>query len=458
MQSLPDMVPATKIDQNLDKEAALTIQDPHLTKVKTNPWRRRIIWGVVLLAAAGGIAWVVLHPRPQTSAGGAGAPPGGAAAGRARFGQTGPMPVVVASVSKNDLEITLDGLGAVTPLATVTVKTQIPGQLVEIGFQEGQLVKKGDFLAQIDPRPYQQQLDQAQGQLLRDQALLKNAELDLARYKTLLAEDSIASQQVDTQEALVQQDRGLVMIDQAQVATARLNLTYCHIIAPVTGRVGLRQVDLGNYVQTSDANGIVVITQMQPMSVVFTIPEDRLPAVLQQVNQGKSLTVTAFDRGNIQKLAIGKLDTIDNQIDPTTGTVKLRALFNNDPAILFPQQFVNAVLLVDVLKDAKTVPAAAVQNGAPGAYVYLVKDDNTVTVRPVKIGPQAADRVQILSGLELGDKVVIDGADKLREGAPVIIPGRDAKPAGDAPAGEPKRERRNKSDNPDNQDKTGKPQ
>jgi len=410
---------AKKNDQNMDEEAALNMHEPGLpgalSVAKPSSLRRRLIWGAAIIAIAGAIAWVVFHPRPDSAK-----PGGGGRSGR--FALSGPMPVVTATVGKADLDITLDALGAVTPLATVTVKTQIAGQLTEIAFQEGQMVKKGDFLVQIDPRPYQQALEQAQGQLLRDQALLKNAELDLARYKTLLTQDSIASQQVDTQAALVQQDQGTVLIDQAQVATAKLNLVYCHITAPVGGRVGLRQVDLGNYVQTSDTNGIVVITKMTPMSVVFTLPEDQLPSVLQQVNQGKTLTVTAFDRAHTTKLAVGKLDTIDNQIDPTTGTVKLRALFDNDPAILFPQQFVNVELLVTTLKDAINVPSAAVQNGAPGTYVYLVKDDNTVTVRPIKLGPQSGDRVAVISGLAPGDKVVVDGSDKLREGAAVTLP------------------------------------
>jgi multidrug efflux system membrane fusion protein len=330
--------------------------------------------------------------------------------------------VVAATVTKSNLDVTLNALGTVTPLATVTVKTQIAGTLQEIAFQEGQMVKKGDFLAQIDPRPYEHALEQAQGTLARDQALLKQAEIDLKRYKTLLAEDSIASQQVDTQESLVEQYKGTVITDQANVGTAKLNLIYCHITAPVTGRVGLRQVDLGNYVQTSDTNGLVVITQMEPMSVIFTLPEDQLPQVLTQTTKGTQLKVTAYDRAKTIKLAEGKLDTIDNQIDSTTGTVKLRALFANNPEILYPQQFVNVDLLVNTLVDAKAVPTAAVQNGAPGSYVYLIKDDNTVTVRPIKIGPQSGDKVAVLSGLEVGDKVVVDGADKLREGSQVTLP------------------------------------
>jgi len=407
------------------------MHDP-LLSAKPTTLRRRLIWGAALAVVAGAIAWVVFHPRPQNG------PPGapGAPGGRRGAAQSGPMPVVAAPVAKANLDVTLNALGTVTPLATVTVKTQIAGQLVEIAFKEGQMVKKGDFLAQIDPRPYQQQLDQAQGTLAHDQALLKQAQIDLKRYKTLLAEDSIASQTVDQQESLVEQYKGNVLTDQANVGTAKLNLVYCHITAPVSGRVGLRQVDLGNYVQTSDANGLVVLTQMEPMSVVFTLPEDQLPQVLAQTTKGNVLRVTAYDRAKTTKLAEGKLDTIDNQIDVTTGTVKLRALFDNNPEILYPQQFVNVDLLVHTLVDANTIPTAAVQNGAPGTYVYLVKDDNTVTVRPVKLGPQSGDKIAVFRGLEVGDKVVVDGADKLREGAQVTLPaaGADGKPAA-TPAG-----------------------
>jgi multidrug efflux system membrane fusion protein len=408
------------------------MHEPHLSAAKPTTLRRRLIWGAALIVVAGAIAWVVLHPKPQ--AGGAAGGPPGKPGGRGSF-QSGPMPVVAATVAKANLEVTLGGLGSVTPLATVTVKTQIAGTLQEIAFQEGQMVKKGDFLAQIDPRPYQAQLEQAQGTLAKDQALLKQAQIDLKRYKTLLSEDSIASQQVDTQESLVEQYKGTVLTDQANVDTAKLNLVYCHIVAPVSGRVGLRQVDLGNYVQTSDTNGLVVITQMQPMSVVFTLPEDQLPQVLVQTVKGAQLKATARNRDKTITLAEGKLDTIDNQIDSATGTVKLRALFANEPQILYPQQFVNVDLLVNTLVDAKVVPTAAVMNGAPGTYVYLVKDDNTVTVRPIKTGPQSGEKVAVLSGLELGDKVVVDGADKLREGAQVTLPAAGDTAAAPAHAG-----------------------
>jgi multidrug efflux system membrane fusion protein len=285
------------------------------------------------------------------------------------------------------------------------------------------MVKKGDFLAEVDPRPYQHALDQAQGQLLRDQALLKNAQIDVVRYRTLLEQDSIAQQQLATQEALVRQYEGTVKTDRAIVENAKLNLAYCHITAPVSGRVGLRQVDQGNYVQTSDPNGIVVITQIKPITVLFTLPEDDLPAIMRRMNAGAVLSVTAFDRTQSTKLATGTLMTIDNQIDTTTGTVKLKALFDNSDEILFPNQFVNVQLLVDTVHGATIAPTAAVRHGAPGDFVYTIKSDETVSVQPVKLGPSNGERVVVTEGLVPGDLVVVDGADKLRDGAKITLPG-----------------------------------
>lgn len=389
-------------------------------------WWRRLIGPVVVVAVLGGIGYVVLKPHKGAGPGEFGGPPGGGpggppAAGRSAWAdQT--VSVGAAVAAKGDIDVTLGALGTVTPLVTVTVKTQIAGTLTAIGFQEGQTVKAGDFLAQVDPRPYQATLDQYLGQLAKDQALLRDAQVNLDRYDRLLAEDSVARQTRDTQASLVAQYKGAVATDQAQVASARLNLAYCRIVAPIGGRVGLRQVDLGNYVQTSDADGIVVITQMHPMSVKFAIPEDDLPKVLKRLRAGATLAAIAYDRGQTTELARGRLTTVDNQIDTATGTVKMRAEFDNADDILFPNQFVNIRLLVDVVSDVVVVPAAAIQRGTPGTFVYLIGADGTVSVRPVILGPSSGDKVSVTAGLAFGDKVVVDGADKLREGAKVSIP------------------------------------
>ena len=381
---------------------------------------RWLFWVLLVLAIIGVGVWY--YPKPENQP---------KTAGRNQFG--GPTPVGVATVQKGDMPVTLTGLGTVTPLATVTVKTQINGYLVTVAFQEGQMVKKGDFLAQIDPRPYQVALEQAEGQLAKDQALLKNAQLDLQRYNTLVAQNSIATQTRDTQVSLVSQDQAAVKTDQAQVDAQKLNLVYAHIVSPVTGRVGLRQVDAGNYVQTSDPNGIVVVTQLQPISVIFTLPEDNLPAVMKQVHAGAALPVTTYDRTGTTELGKGRLETVDNQIDTTTGTVKLRAIFDNEQEILFPNQFVNVQLLVNTMKGVDIVPTAAIQHGAPGAFVYVVKPDQTAAVQKVKLGPGDGQQIAVLDGLQPGEKVVVDGSDRLREGAKVTLaaagnPG-DAAPA-----------------------------
>ncbi|MEA3122414.1 MAG: rane fusion protein multidrug efflux system, partial [Paraburkholderia sp.] len=286
-------------------------------------------------------------------------------------------------------------------------------------------------LAQIDPRPYQNSLANAEGALAKDMALLQEARLNLKRYQTLLEQDSIAHQQVDSQASLVKQYEGQVRSDQATIETYKLDLVYARITAPVSGRVGLRQVDPGNYVTPTDTNGIVVITKLQPISVIFTTSEDNLPAIMNQMRGGVKLQTTAYDRNNTAALESGYLDTVDNEIDTTTGTVKLRAMFPNTGLILFPNQFVNARLLIDTIHDAVIVPTPAVLNGSSGQFVYLVKPDNTVTVRPVKIGPVDGERTSIASGLAAGERVVIDGSDRLREGAKITIPrtGGDTEPA-----------------------------
>jgi len=370
---------------------------------------RRFLWIAALaLALAEAVLWYQGRQASQPSA-------------AARSAATPPSPVVAASAASGDVDIALNGLGTVTPLATVTVRTQIAGQLQQIAFTEGQEVQKGDFLALVDPRPYQAALDQLQGQLLKDRALLQGAEVDLARFEKLAAQNSIARQQVDDQHYLVMQYQGTVKSDEAQVENAQLNLAYCHIVAPVAGRVGLRQVDAGNYVQTSDANGLVVITQIQPISVIFTLPEDDLPPILKRLGAGAALPVTAYDRSQSEKLADGVLNTLDNQIDTTTGTVKLRAQFDNKDESLFPNQFVNVRLLVDVLKGAVVIPTAAIQRGAPGTFVYLIGADSKVSVRKITLGPVDGERAAVQSGLQVGDRVVVDGADKLREGAAVVL-------------------------------------
>jgi multidrug efflux system membrane fusion protein len=332
-----------------------------------------------------------------------------------------PLQVGVIPVAKGDMPVVLNQLGTVTPLTTVTVKTQLSGYLMQVAFHEGQMANEGDFLAQIDPRPYEVALEQARAQLAKDQALLRNALLDLQRYNTLVAENSIARQTRDTQEALVGQYQATVKADQAQVDAQKLNLTYCRIISPVTGRVGLRQVDPGNYVQVSDPNGIVVITQVNPISVIFTTPEDNLPQVIRRLRGGATLDVIAYDRTGANELARGTLDTVDNQIDTTTGTVKLRAIFDNKEETLFPNQFVNIKLIVNTIREADILPNSAIQRGAPGTFVYVVKPDRTVAVQKVTIGPTDGQRVAIMSGLQPGDSVVVDGTDRLRDGAKVTV-------------------------------------
>ncbi|MBU9263476.1 MdtA/MuxA family multidrug efflux RND transporter periplasmic adaptor subunit [Burkholderia multivorans] len=398
--------------------------------------RRRLTAAALAVVVIGGLLW--WHPWNRTPAGkpAAGSAASSAGGHRGRGGPAAmanvPQPVQVAAATRGEMPVVLSALGTVTPLANVTVKTQLSGYLQSVAFKEGQIVKKGDLLAQIDPRPYQVALENAEGTLARDQALLATARLDLKRYRTLLSQDSIASQTVDTQASLVKQYEGTVKTDQAAVDSAKLNLTYARITAPVSGRVGLRQVDPGNYVTPGDTNGIVVITQLQPMSVIFTTSEDNLPQILKQVNAGQKLSVTAYNRNNTIPLETGSLETLDNQIDTSTGTVKLRATFDNKEGLLFPNQFVNTRLLVDVIRDATIVPTSAVLTGSIGQFVYIVKPDNTVTVRKVKVGPVDGERTSIVDGVAVGERVVTDGSDRLREGAKISIPADQPKGASGA--------------------------
>lgn len=376
------------------------------------PWpRRRLPLGLILtllVMFAAAIWWSRQEGAPQQQKGGGGR-------------NAAPMSIVPDIAGHGDVGINLNALGTVTSLATVTVRTQISGYLIKIDFKEGQEVRKGDLLAEIDSRPYEATLAQAKGQLARDEALLKGAQVDLARYQDLAAKNAIPHQTLDTQVALVAQDQGTVEADRGTVRSAEVNLQYCRILSPLDGRVGLRQVDQGNYVTPGDTNGLVVITQLQPISVLFTVPEDNLQSIAKRLQDGAALPAAAYDRSGANKIADGTLQTFDSQIDPTTGTIKLRAQFPNESKSLYPNQFVNVRLLVDTHKDVTTIPTAGIQRGVPGTFVYLVNADDTVSVRPIQLGVTDGERVEVRSGLAPGDRIVIDGADKLRDGAKVTV-------------------------------------
>ncbi|MFY0480847.1 MdtA/MuxA family multidrug efflux RND transporter periplasmic adaptor subunit [Achromobacter marplatensis] len=407
-------------------------------------WTRRRIAGLaVLLLVVAGVAWLALRPSAKPgAAGGPGARAGGARPPMAAMANLA-VPVRIATAVTQDIDIYLKSLGTVTAYNTVTVRSRVSGELVDVALQEGQRVKAGDLLAQVDPRVFQVALDQARGTQMQNLAQLENARRDLQRYQALFKQDSIAKQQVDTQAALVRQYEGTVKSDQANVDNAKLQLDYARITAPISGRLGLRQVDRGNLVSSADTNGLVVITQTQPISVVFTLPETQLPEVRGEIAAGKTLAVDAYDRADTRRIATGVLETLDNQIDVTTGTLKLKAKFDNADDALFPNQFVNVRLHVLTRKDVTAIPTAAIQQGSAGAFVFLVQADNTVAVRQVKLGAINNGMVAVNEGLQPGDRVVTEGTDRLRAGAKVEVVGgaevipstRDKTLGAGAPAG-----------------------
>ena len=374
--------------------------------------RKKRLWPWIAALAVGALLLYVLMSRRGTAA--------DAAARAGKKGGAGrTIPVTVATARTGDFGVYITGLGTVTPIATVTVRGRVDGQIINVAFREGQLVRAGDLLVEIDPRPFEVQLMQAEGQLAKDEAALKNANIDLERYRVLMEQDAIPRQQLDTQIATVNQDEAALKSDAAQVASAKLNLVYCRITAPVSGRVGLRLVDVGNMVHAADSTGLVVITQLQPITVLFTVSADRLPAVEQQLAAGRRLVTDAYDRDLKNKLATGWLMAVDNQIDQTTGTVRMKASFPNEKMELFPNQFVNARLQVDTLKNAVLVPTAAIQRSPQSTFVYVVKPDSTVDLRSVEVQLTEGDETSVKSGLAPGDIVVTDGVDKLQPGSKV---------------------------------------
>ncbi|HEY1467973.1 MAG TPA: MdtA/MuxA family multidrug efflux RND transporter periplasmic adaptor subunit [Candidatus Acidoferrum sp.] len=375
------------------------------------------VWLVVIGLVAAGLWYVRARGSQSASSAAVGGVPGPGGPGAAPGNFV--VPVVVATATKGDLPVFYNGLGTVTALNTVTVRTRIDGELINVVFKEGQFVKQGDLLAEIDSRPYKVQLEQAQGQLAKDVAARKDAEVNLERYKLLFKEGVIPQQQLDTQGASVGQFDGAIQTDQANIDNAKLNIAYCRITAPISGRVGLRLVDSGNMVHASDSNGLLVITEVQPIAVVFSLPQDQLPAVYSRLRNGQELSVEAYDRDNTSKIATGKLLTIDNQIDPTTGTYKLKSIFSNADNSLFPNQFVNVHLLVDTKKNVVMVPTAAILRGAQGIYVFLVGADNTVKVRNITVAETNGNVTGVSKGLAAGEMVVTDGQDKLQDGSKV---------------------------------------
>ncbi len=388
--------------------------------------RTRILGGVIALAVLAGLvwlAWSLMHKPPGGGdMGGFGGPggPGGPGGGRRGPAST----VAVATASTADLPVVIEALGTVTPAATVTVRPQVSGVITKVLFREGQMVRAGEVLVQIDPRPFQMTLMQAQGALTRDEAQLDSARVTLSRYQTLLAQDSIARQDVDTQAASVKQLQGTVIADRASVGSAQLNLDYARIVAPVSGRVGLRVIDVGNYVAAGDTSGVAVITTVNPIDVEFTVPQDDVPRIAARANSGASLPVAALDRTRTTTLDRGTFSTLDNLVDTGTGTVKAKARFSNSQGTLFPSQFVNVRLELDTVRGAVVVPATALRQGSDGAFVWLLTKDQTVTKRKVTAGPSTTTQVSVIAGLKAGDKVITEGGDRLTEGGKVQLPGQ----------------------------------
>ncbi len=410
---------------NVEKTGMLEQQDELLKQALTGgspaprPKRRWWIWLAIVVVVGVGIYYFRSQSSSPKATNGVAGPSGGAA--------RGPMvvPVVAASARQGDIGVFITGLGAVIPISTVTVRTQISGYLMKVAYKEGDIVHQGDPLAEIDSRPYQVMLEQAEAGLAKDQANLDNARVDLARYQTLAPLKAVPEQQLATQAATVKQFEGTVKADQAQIDAAKLDLVYCHIVAPITGRVGLRLIDPGNYVTSNDSTGLVVITQIQPISVIFPLGEDQLPAVLKKLRAGARLRLDAYDREGFEsgrpRIAEGWLATVDNQIDPSTGNVRLRANFDNKDGALFPNQFVNVRLLVEDKRGVTLVPTAGVQRNSQTTYAYLVKADSTVTIRPITIGTTEGSNSEVTSGLAPGDVVVMTGVDKVQEGSKVRV-------------------------------------
>ncbi len=423
----------------VDEETQLSEHaDHHHAPEPGRSHTRGLVWLVFMAAiivVSGYAVWRAGQPSTLQAGQGEGGRGGGGGRGR---GNLGPVPVVLTTVTRSSIPVYLNGLGNVTAFYTVTVKSRVDGQLVKVDFNEGDFVREGQVLAEIDPRPFQVQLEQAEAQRAKDEATLKNAHLDLDRYQDLFKRGIVPKQQLDTQDALVAQYQAATQQDVATIDNAKLQLVYSKVTAPITGVIGLRLVDPGNIVHATDTTGMVVITQLQPISVLFTIPEDNLPQVTRKLRAGARLTVDAYNRDNSRKLATGVLVTVDNQIDNTTGTSKLKAVFDNKDNELFPQQFVNMNLLVETLTNQLVVPNVAVQNGQQGTFVYVVDDNSRVHLRPVQVGITTQTSADILSGISDGDRVVVDGTDRLIENAQVRVrqPGELANTDGAAPDGD----------------------